>query len=66
MYHGIIHALFDALTIIKGFDAGINSKTIRDGKMLIEYNGKRYAVQLTEIKEQSDDIIDDIAKLEYI
>ena len=66
MYYKVINALFDALTMLKGFDAGINSNTIHEGKMLIEHNGKRYAVQLTEIKESSDDILDDIAELEYM
>lgn len=65
MYHKVISALFDALTMLKGFDAGINSETIHEGKMLIEHNGKRYFVQLTEIKNPSEDILDDIAELEY-
>lgn len=64
--YDIIHALFDALNMLKGFDAGINGNTIRDGKMLIEHNGKRYFVQLTEIKSPSADILEDIAELEYM
>ena len=66
MYHKVIHALFNALNMLKGFDAGINGKTIRDDKMLIEYNGKRYFVQLTEIQNPSEDIFDDISELEFM
>jgi hypothetical protein len=57
-----IHAV---LNNVKGFEAGYSSKNMREGYMMIEYNGKRYAVKLKEIEEPNDDPVKDINDLQY-
>jgi hypothetical protein len=45
----LIQKLHRILCEIKDFNAGYSSKTSNDGKMMIEYKGKRYAVFIEEM-----------------
>ena len=62
----IILELYDILNMLKGFCAAYSSNTIHQGKMLIEYNDKRYVLELREIKNPSKDIFDDILNLQHM
>ena len=61
----IIIKLHDILNMCKGFVAGYGSESIEKCRMLVEYNGKRYCLELREIKFPSNDIFDDISNLKY-
>lgn len=62
----IILDLHKSLNMLKGFNASYSTKTSHQGKMLIEHQGKRYVLELREIKNPSEDIFDDIDNLEYL
>lgn len=62
----IITKLNEVLNLIKGFTAGYGSDTFRDGYMLLTYEGKRYAVKITEIENPSENTFDDIRNLKYL
>lgn len=61
----LIQKIHLVLNLIKGFEVGYSSKTIKDGKFLIEYCGERFWVRMEKITEPSANIFDDIARLEY-
>ena len=61
----IITKMHEVLNNVKGFEAGYSTKNMDDGYMLIDYNGKRYAVRLKEIKNPNDNPIEDINYLQY-
>ena len=61
----IIIRLHEIFNLLKGFRAGYGSETMEDGKMLIEYEGKRYCLELREIEHPSENVCDDIRKLKY-
>lgn len=62
----IITKLHEVLNMIKGFTAGYSSATFEDGYMMIEYNGKRYVVKLTEIQNPSENPVDDLDRLRWL
>ena len=62
----IIIKLFEVLNLIKGFTYGYSTRTMCDGKALIEYNGKRYVLELREIEHPSKDISKDLMNLQYL
>jgi hypothetical protein len=51
--------------MIKGFEVGYDSKTAKDGKLLIEYCGERYFVKMEKVENPSANIFDDIDRLKY-
>lgn len=62
----LIQKLYRILCEIKGFNAGHSSDTIGEGKMLIEYKDKRYAVFIEEMgKCDDEDTFSAIKKLKY-
>ena len=61
----IITKMHEVLNNVKGFEAGYSTKNMDDGYMMIEYNGKRYAVKMKEIKNPNDNPIKDIDDLQY-
>ena len=62
----LIQKLFHIITEIKGFNAGYSSKTSKDGKMIIEYKGIRYAVLIEKMgKSVEEDAFDAMKKLEH-
>lgn len=62
----IIIKLGEVLNLAKGFTVGHSADSFKDGYMLIEYEGKRYAVKIAEIPNPSEDIFEDIRKLKYL
>ena len=62
----LIKKIHRILCEIKDFNAGYGSKTIGDGKMIIEYKGIRYAVFIEEMEKCDDEEISSaIDKLKY-
>lgn len=62
----LIHKIQRILCEIKDFNAGFSSKTIGEGKMLIEYKDKRYAVFIEEMGNCNDeDTCEAIDRLKY-
>lgn len=61
----IITKMHEVLNNVKGFEASYSTKTMSDGYMMIEYNGKRYAVKMKEIKIPNDNPIKDVDDLPY-
>jgi hypothetical protein len=57
--------LHEVLNLLKGFEAGYGSDSLSQGKMLIEYEGKRFVLELREIPNPSENIFDDIRNLKY-
>lgn len=62
----LIAKLHEVLNMIKDFRAGYSTKNAGDGYMMVEYKGKRYAVKIEEIKNPSENAVDDIDRLQYI
>ena len=61
----VITKIHEVLNNVKGFEAGYSTKTMDGGYMMIDYEGKRYAVKLKEIKVPNDNHIKDIDDLQY-
>lgn len=62
----LIGKLHEVLNLIKDFTAGYSTRNMDKGLMMIQYKGKRYAVKVSEIKNPSENAIDDIDRLEYL
>lgn len=62
----LIGKLHEVLNLIKDFTAGYSTRNMDKGLMLVEYKGKRYAVKVSEIKNPSENAVDDIDRLEYL
>lgn len=62
----LIGKLHEVLNLIKDFTAGYSTRNMDKGLMIIQYKGKRYAVRISEIKNPSENAIDDIDRLEYL
>ena len=60
----LVDKLFRILNEVKHFRAGYSNPN--SGKMLIEYHGIRYVLELREIKNPSKDIMDDLDNLQYM
>ena len=62
----VIDKLREVLNCVKGFDnVGYSGRTAPDGYMMLDYNGKRYAVKLVEIKNPSLDPFRDLDRVQY-
>ena len=61
----LIFKIHEVLNLIKGFRAGYNTKTIDDGKFLIEYCGERFFVKMKKVENPSASIFDDVDRLKY-
>ena len=62
----IIVALYEILSMHKGFEAGFSSPSLGVSKMLVEYENKRYVLEVREIQHPSKDIADDIKRVHYL
>lgn len=57
----LIRKIYEILNLCKDFEVGYNS-ACKDS-MIIDYNGRRYAVNFIEITNPSESIFDDLGKL---
>lgn len=62
----IIQALHQVLNLMKDFTAGYSIKNMDKGLMIVEYEGKRYALKIVEIENPSEKSVDDFDRLEYL
>lgn len=62
----IIQALHQVLNLMKDFTAGYSTKNMDKGIMIVEYEGKRYALKIVEIENPSERAADDFDRLEYL
>ena len=62
----IIKALHQVLNLMKDFTAEYSTKNMDKGRMIVEYEGKRYSRKVVEIENPSENAVDDIDRLEYI
>lgn len=65
MVHELITKVHQILNLSKDFEVGYSTKSMDLGYMLIEYKGKRYAVKATEISNPSENIVDDMDRVQY-
>ena len=61
----LIIKLHEVLNLIKDFTIGYGSNSLRDGRMLIVYKDKRYAVRIVEFENPSDNDWKNIDNLKY-
>lgn len=61
----LIIKLHEVLNLIKDFTVGYGNNSLRDGRMLIVYKGKRYAVRIVEFENPSDNDWKNIDNLKY-
>ena len=62
----IIQTLHQVLNLMKDFTAGYSTKNMDKGLMIVEYEGKRYALKVVEIENPSKRAVDDFDRLEYL
>ena len=62
----IIQALHLVLNLMKDFTAEYSTKNMNKGLMIVEYEGKRYALKVVEIENPSKTAVDDFDRLEYL
>lgn len=62
----IIQALHQVLNLMKDFTAGYSTKNMDKGLMIVEYEGKRYALKIVEIENPSEKAVNDFDRLEYL
>ena len=62
----IIQALHRVLNLMKDFTAEYSTKNMNKGLMIVEYEGKRYALKVVEIENPSERALDDFDRLEYL
>ena len=58
----IIRKLYEILNLCKDFEVGYNS-ACKDS-MIIDYNGRRYAVNFTEITNPDKNMFNDLGRLD--
>lgn len=58
----LIKKIYEILNLCKDFEVGYTS--LIKNCMIIDYNGRRYVVNFTEILNPSESIFDDLNKLE--
>ena len=62
----VISKICKILNEVKGFDnAGYSTETACEGYMMLDYNGKRYAVKLVEVDNPSEDPFKDMKDIRY-
>lgn len=61
----LIDKLQVILTEVKDFEAAYSTETFADGRMLVEYKGKRYFAKFEEVENPDADIHKDIDRLKY-
>lgn len=61
----LIDKLHRLINLAKDFEACYDSRTANDGKMLVEYKGKRYFVKIEEVENPSENIFNDMDILRY-
>lgn len=57
----IITKIYEILNLCKDFEAGFNTEC--KNCMIIDYDGRRYAVNFTEINNPDANIFNDLGKL---
>ena len=58
----LILKIYEILNLCKDFDVGFNS-SVKDC-MIIDYNGRRYAVNFTEITNPDENMFNDLGRLD--
>lgn len=61
----IITKLFQILNLSKDFEAGYDSATSDEGKMLIVYKGKKYFVKIEDAEADDEDVAAAFRRLKY-
>lgn len=61
----IITKLFQILNLSKDFEAGYDSTTSDEGKMLIVYKGKKYFVKIEDAECDNEDVATAFRRLKY-
>lgn len=56
----LTHALYTILNLMKDFSVGYTTSSM--GKMMIDYEDKRYMIEITEIEEPDTEMHKDIKK----
>jgi hypothetical protein len=51
------------MNLIKSFTVGYSGD---DGKMLFEFNGKRWVAEFREVENPSEDMVDDMRRIRYL
>ena len=59
----LFHKIYSIMDNIKGFAVGYS---IRDNKMLFDYEGKRYVAEFREVENPAEDVIDDMQRIRYL
>lgn len=62
----VIWKLHEILNLIKGFTSGYASNALDDGKMLIEYNGRRFVLRIEKVERPSETFAMDVHRLRYL
>lgn len=66
MIKELILKLHEIFTIIKDFNSGYSSDCLNDGKMIVEYKGDRYILEIRKVEHHSEDIMEDVRRLRYL
>lgn len=62
----LIQRISDVLNNTKRFDnIGYSSRTVGEGYMMLDFDGKRYAVKLVEIPNPSENPFVDLDRVQY-
>ena len=55
--------IYSVMNLIKGFTVGFDNAA---GKMLFEFEGKRYVAEFREIENPCEDAVDDMRRIKYL
>ena len=61
--HNLMFKIYEIMNQIKGFTIGYSAQ---DSKMLFEFEGKRYIMEVREIENPMPDIRDDMRRIKYL
>lgn len=61
--HNLMFKIYDIMNQIKGFTVGFDASA---GKMLFEFDGKRYVFEVREIENPKPGIRDDMRRIKYL
>ncbi len=59
----LMFKIYEIMNQIKGFTVGYSAQ---ESKMLFEFEGKRYVMEVREIENPKPDICDDMRRIKYL
>lgn len=61
--HDLLWNIYSVMNLIKSFTVGYSGD---NGKMLFDFNGKRWVAEFREVENPSENMVDDMRRIRYL